>query len=165
MTHVIKALQRRQLLTGLAGGLLLAPAMSFAHAYRRGDLEIDHPTMTPSRGRTGVHAGYMTLINRGRAADRLVGAACARASRVELHTHIREGDMMRMRRVDGGVPVPAGQTVRFESGGLHLMIFGVTGTLVEGDTVPLTLRFERAGAVQIVAMVENRSSAAHSHSH
>jgi periplasmic copper chaperone A len=165
MTVFHKAPSRRHLLTGLAGSLVLIPATSIAHGYRSGDLEIDHPTITPSRGRTGVHAGYMTLINRGRTADRLIAATSPRTRVVELHTHVRDGQMMRMRPVEGGVQVPAGGRVAFQPGGLHLMFFDVTGAVAEGDAVPLRLRFERAGWVDVVAMGENPSAGGHGHSH
>lgn len=159
----LAAPSRRLVLTGLAGGLLLSPSALLAHGYTAGALEIDHPTITPTRGQVPVHAGYMTIINRGRTADRLLSATSARARRIELHTHIREGDMMRMRPVEGGVAIPAGQTVRFAPGGLHLMIYDVTGRVEEGDAFPITLRFERAGAVDVVAMGETPSSAGHRH--
>ena len=161
-TRIRVAPPRRLVLTGLAGALLLPVAVR-AHGYSAGQLEIDHPTITPTRGQVTVHAGYMTIINRGRTADRLLSATSPRAGRIELHTHIRDGQMMRMRPVNGGVEIPAGQTVRFQPGGLHLMIFDVTGRVAEGDAVPITLRFERAGAVEVVAMGETSSASGHSH--
>jgi copper(I)-binding protein len=160
----LRAPSRRLVLTGIAGGLLL-PATVQAHGYSAGQLEIDHPTITPTRGQVRVHAGYMTIINRGRMADRLVSASSPRAARIELHTHIRDGAMMRMRPVEGGVAIPAGQTVRFAPGGLHLMFFDVTGRVSEGDAVPVTLRFERAGTVEVVAMGEQPSATGHGHQH
>jgi copper(I)-binding protein len=95
----------------------------------------------------------MTLRNRGAAPDRLIAAASPVARVVELHTHIREGEVMRMRPVPD-IPVPAGQTVELRPGGLHVMLIGLTAPLVEGARVPLTLRFERAGEVAVDLAVE-----------
>jgi copper(I)-binding protein len=165
MTNQNVAPSRRFLLAGLAG-LCLPPSITRAHAYAAGDIHVDHPVITPTRGRSRVHAGYLSVINRGRRADRLLSAASPRAGRVELHTHVRDGAMMRMRQVQGGVAIPAGQTVRFQPGGLHLMFFDVAGPIVEGDAVPATLRFERAGAVEVVALAETPGpGSGHGHGH
>jgi len=95
---------------------------------------------TPNPARD-VTAGYMTLANRG-GADRLVGASSPAADRIELHTHSMDDGVMRMRQVEA-VDLPAGETVRFEPGGLHLMIFGA-GALQPGDMLVINLDFETA---------------------
>ena len=81
---------------------------------------------------------------------------------VELHTHIREGDVMRMRPV-ADIPLPSGQTVHLRPGGLHIMLIGLTEPLRQGATVPLTLRFERAGEVQVTLGVESAGARGHAH--
>ena len=88
------------------------------------------------------------------AADRLVSASSPAARTTELHTHIREGDVMRMRGVPG-IEVPAGQAVTLQPGGLHLMLIGLTQPLNRGETVPVTLVFERAGPVQVALQVQS----------
>jgi len=63
-----------------------------------------------------------------------------------------EGNVMKMRRVDA-VEVPAGQTVAFAPGGLHVMLIGLKEPLITGKTFPLTLNFEQAGAVTLEVAV------------
>ena len=156
-------LQRRLLLA--APALLLAlPAR--AHDYRAGDLHIDHP-WTRAAGANANGAGFMTIRNRGTEPDRLLAASTPAARVVELHTHIREGEVMRMRPVQD-IPIPPGQTVRLRPGGLHVMLIGLTEPLRPGTEVPLTLRFERAGEVRVMLAVEAAGAsgaAPHRHHH
>jgi hypothetical protein len=96
--------------------------------------------------------GYMIVHNMGDAADRLVGAATPMAERVELHTHIKDGDVMKMRRV-AHVDVPPRGKVTFRTGSYHLMIFGLKHAMKKGDMLPLTLTFEKAGRLDIKARI------------
>jgi copper(I)-binding protein len=78
---------------------------------------------------------------------------------------VRDGDVMRMRPVDG-VEIRAGQTVTLRPGGFHLMLIGLSQPLRQGETVPVTLRFERAGDVQVALSVQAagaREPASHRH--
>lgn len=70
-------------------------------------------------------AGYFTLNNRGRDPITVVGAASEAARSIEMHTTVQDGQVMRMRRLEE-VVVPPGEAVRFEPGGRHLMLFGVS---------------------------------------
>jgi copper(I)-binding protein len=82
-----------------------------------------------------------------------------------LHTVQRDGEVMRMREVDA-IPVPARGAVTLRPGGLHLMLIGLTRPLAAGETVPVTLRFERAGEVQATLAVQAagaRGPAEHRH--
>ncbi|WP_237212848.1 copper chaperone PCu(A)C [Falsiroseomonas oryziterrae] len=108
-------------------------------------------TRAAGAGATGV--GYMTLRNTGTSPDRLVSARTPAARSVELHTHVREGDVMRMRPVSA-IDLPAGQEVRLQPGGLHLMLIGLTAPLRQGDRVAVTLVFERAGETEVQLAVE-----------
>lgn len=95
-------------------------------------------------------AGYFTILNHGRTSDRLIGASSPAAARVELHEMSMAGGVMRMRAA-GGVAVPAEGSVDLRPGGLHLMLIGPR--LTPGRPVPITLRFEGAGELRIVAPV------------
>lgn len=147
----------------IAAALVFAagPAVT-AHDFKSGAITIDHPTVSPAPAGRPVTAGYMTVLNAG-PADRLLAAASPLAQTIELHTHSKGSDgMMRMRRVKDGVAVPKGKVV-FAPGGLHLMIFGLKAPLADGDTVPITLTFAKAGQVEVVALVEapSRGGAQH----
>ncbi len=101
---------------------------------------------------------FVTLINTGDAPDRLVSASSGVAERVELHTHIKDGDVMRMREVEGGIPLPPGETVKLQPGGFHIMLLGLNQGLTAGSSFPLTLTFEKAGSVQVDVPVEAMGS-------
>ena len=143
---------RRRALLGAAITLALAPTVR-AQDIAAGDIRITRP-WTRAAGQGGTGAGYMTIRNAGAAPDRILSARAAVAGTVELHTHIRDGDVMRMRPVLA-IDIPAGGAVQLAPGGLHIMLIGLTAPLRQGERVPLTLVFERAGEVQIQLAVES----------
>ena len=145
---------------------LLAPALLAlpAHAQQQGDIAVSMP-WTRAAGQGGTGAGFLAIANRGSTADRLVGATSPIARLVEIHTHIREGDILRMRPV-AAVDLPPGGTVTLQPGGFHLMLIGLKEPLIQGQSVPLTLRFERAGEVRVMLAVQPagaRGPMAHGH--
>jgi copper(I)-binding protein len=104
-------------------------------------------------------AAYLTITSAA-AADRLLGAATPAAGAVEIHTHVVEGGMSRMVRLPELI-LPAGETVRLEPGGLHLMLLDVRGPLAAGTKVAISLRFAAAGEIEIeVPVVDARAGAA-----
>lgn len=100
-------------------------------------------------GRHG--AVFMTLTGKGDG-DRLTSASSPVAERVELHETVMDQGIMKMREVVGMV-IPPGATVTLQPGGLHIMLMSLKQPLKEGDSVPLTLVFEKAGAVNTTAHV------------
>ena len=113
-----------------------------------------------------VAAAYATITNTGTRPDRLIGGGIAHAERVEVHTMSMEGGVMRMARLDDGLTIEPGETVVLAPGGPHLMLIGIGNAPKAGSTVPLTLRFERAGEVTVaipVAPVGARSAPEHDH--
>lgn len=84
---------------------------------------------------------YLGLANGSDQAHALVGAGSDAAESVELHTHLMEGGMMKMRRVER-MEVPPGGTLSLEPGGLHLMLIGLKRQLEPGQEIGLTLVFE-----------------------
>jgi copper(I)-binding protein len=107
---------------------------------------------TPPGGKVG--GAFITLLNTGDVPDRLVSASSAIAERVELHTHIMNGNVMRMREVEGGIPLPPGETVKLQPGGFHIMLLGLNQGLAAGSRFPLTVTFEKAGSLQVDVPVE-----------
>ena len=97
-------------------------------------------------------AAYFTLTNSG-GRDRLLSVDAASLGKASLHETSMDGDMMRMRSIEGGIEVPAKGEVRLSANGKHVMIQGLTKPLVPGSSVPLTLRFERQGSVTVNAAV------------
>lgn len=137
----------------LAAMAVLAAAPAPAHSYRAGDIEIGHPWARPTVAGQRSGGAFLSLTNRGTAAERLVFVASPAATSVELHTMTMDGDVMRMRQV-GAIDIPPGQSVRLHPGGMHVMFMGLKAPLQVGQSVPLTLRFERAGEVTVEVKVE-----------
>jgi periplasmic copper chaperone A len=109
-----------------------------------------------------IAAGYLTVRNAG-AADKLVSASSPAAERVETHVTMRDGDISRMREVKG-YEVPARGTLELKPGGSHLMLVNIKAPLKEGTSVPLTLRFEKAGEIKTELQVRPLSGGdPHSH--
>ena len=131
-----------------------AVGTTLADDFRLNDLRIDHPYMrpTPPGARTG--AAYFTVRNVGSTNDRLVGASTPASKAVELHTMTMDGNVMRMRAVSA-IDVPAGGKVALTTHGYHAMLVDLAKPLKEGERVPLTLRFERAGTIDVAASVES----------
>jgi copper(I)-binding protein len=100
----------------------------------------------PPGGRD-VTAGFITV--NANYNTRLIGLTTNEAERIELHTMAMEGDVMRMREVDG-YDIRAGEPFRLASGGDHLMIFGLQdGALDDGEMV-VTLQFEDGETIDAV---------------
>ncbi len=93
-------------------------------------------------------AVYFTLANSG-GPDRLLSVGAEGVGKANLHETSMDGDIMRMRAIDGGIEVPARERVRLSANGRHVMIQDLATPLVPGSTVRLTLRFERQGLVEI----------------
>lgn len=143
---------------GLAAALPLPGAL--AHEYKVGAIEIAHPwsRATPPGAATG--AGYLGLTNSGADADRLVEARSPVAAKVEVHEMSVVDGIMKMGAVEGGLEIPAGGSVALQPGGFHLMLMGLTRPLVEGEKVPVTLVFDKAGPVDVELAVDKMGAKA-----
>jgi len=139
-----------------------------ASSGKVGDIAIEQPFARATPAKVG--GVFLTLKNAGGAADKLVKAASPVAETVELHTHVKDGDAMRMRPVDG-IPVPARGQTSLVPGGYHIMLIGLKQALKEGTSFPLTLTFEKAGTVTIDVPVQKAGSSGtpaaggHEHKH
>lgn len=106
-----------------------------------------------SEGR--MSAAYFLITNFEDEDDRLIGVRSDVARMVEIHeSYEGENDMMGMREVPE-IELPANETVRFEQGGLHIMLIQATRQLAEGDTFELTLEFENSGEQTIEVPIRN----------
>src|ERR1700722_10546176 len=142
-----------RLTTIAAAVLLLSCATMRAGVAADDGPTIDHAwaRATPGAARTG--AVYFTIESP--IDDRLIRLASPVAGKAELHTHLEENGVMRMREVEGGLAVPAGQEVELKPGGLlHVMLIELNQKLKAGDSFPLTLIFQKAGSRDVTVKVE-----------
>lgn len=110
-----------------------------------------------SFGKAVNSAGFLTLENTGNTDDVLIGASAPISKRTELHTHIRDGQIMRMRRVEGGIPIPKGGRAELKPGGYHIMFIGLHKALKQGETFPLTLTFKHAKPITVSVTAQKKA--------
>ena len=108
-------------------------------------------------------AAYVSVMTNG-PDDRLLGAKSPAARRVEIHTHIADGDVMRMRPVKEPLPLSAGEPIKMAPGGVHIMLMGLNAPLVKGAPIPITLVFETAGEIAFDVPVIERQAHGGGHS-
>jgi hypothetical protein len=102
-------------------------------------------------------AAYMTITNGTAEADALLDVATPVAANPEIHETTAEGSgMMAMHPVEQ-IDIPAGGAVKLEPGGYHIMLINLTEELEVGSTIELTLTFEKAGEVKVMAEVRAAS--------
>jgi copper(I)-binding protein len=127
--------------TALAALLLAAATGAYAQ------VKIEQPWARPTVEGQMAGGAFLKIQNVG-GADRLLSASSSAAAMVQLHTMSVEGNVMKMREVET-IELPAGKTVELKPGGLHIMLMGLKAPLKAGSGVPLTLKFEKAGAVTV----------------
>ncbi len=138
----MKTIRRTLLASALLGALALPLA-----TWAQPTVKVEGAWARPTVQGQAAGGGFLKITG-GAAADKLVSASAGVSKTVELHTMVMEGDVMRMREI-GSIEVPAGKTVELKPGGLHVMFIGIHKPLKVGDTIPLTLRFEKAGEVKV----------------
>ncbi|WP_337842246.1 copper chaperone PCu(A)C [Rheinheimera sp.] len=122
--------------------LSLFSAAAFSASVQLSDVKVRE--LLPGRSMT---AGYLTLENTGKEAVVLTGVTSPAFAEIELHEHVHQDGMMKMQQLQQ-VDVPAGGTVTFQPGGLHLMLFDAKTALKAGDKVPLTFSFSDGSTAQ-----------------
>jgi len=132
--------------------LLLTPAS--AEEVKAGDLVISQAWSRATPGGAKVGAGYLTIENKGSVPDRLVAISGDVAGKIEVHEMATTNGVMTMRPLDKGLTIDPGKTVTLAPGGYHLMLTGLKAPLKQGDKVPLTLEFEKAGKVAVTLDVQ-----------
>ncbi|MBR0829398.1 copper chaperone PCu(A)C [Bradyrhizobium manausense] len=142
----------KTLLAGLAGFALFAAALAApatAQEIKAGDLVITQAWSRATPGGAKIGGAYLTIENKGSAPDKLVGGSADIAGKVEVHEMAVTDGVMKMRALDKGLAIEPGKTVKLAPGGYHLMLFELKSPLKQGDKVPVTLQFEKAGKVQV----------------
>ncbi len=129
------------------------PAAATAHEYEAGGVTVSHPWARATPGGATVGAAYVEISAKDGSTDTLVAASSPAAGRVEIHTHTMDNGVMKMRKLEK-LAIPGGSSVLLQPAGNHIMLFELKGPLKEGDLLPVTLIFEKAGEVKIEATIE-----------
>jgi copper(I)-binding protein len=142
----------------LAGAVVAGGAIAQDYAVK--GLAITHPFTRATPPGAKVAGAFMTIENQGKDADRLLGASSPVAGLVELHEMAMDGGVMTMRAVKG-IDLKPGGKVALAPGGYHVMLEDLKQPLKQGDTIPLTLKFEKAGAIDIKVPVDAMGAGSH----
>lgn len=133
-------------------------------AFAGESIEVHEAYARSSNPKAG--AAFMMIHNYGDTDDRLVDVTSDAAKLVQLHTHIEdENGIMKMMHVEDGFEVPAGGVIELKRGGHHVMFMGLSEPFVQGETVPLTLIFEKAGELVLDITVDQDRKAGHMDGH
>lgn len=148
------------------GGLLLAALVvaSIAAGCSSGSASIivSDPWARASSAMASAGAAYMKIENTGSAADALIGASSPAATTVEVHETVAMGSPAPGASGDGGMmgmqpiarlDIPAGGSVELKPGSYHIMLIGLKQDLKVGDSVEITLKFEKVGEIKVTASV------------
>ena len=139
----------------LTAALVFALSAFAAQAQTHDVLQVMDPYARTSGAGATSGAAFMVIENHGTTDDRLVAAASDVAEKVELHTHKQDANgVMQMLHVPEGFVIPAGGSHALARGGDHVMFLGLKTSLAHGDTVAVTLTFEKAGEMQVQVPVD-----------
>lgn len=128
--------------------VLGAASAALAHSYKQGDIEIGHIWARATTPKQTTAAVYLPLLNSGTQPDKLTGATSPLADKIQIHQDMNANNMAHMQKLDS-IALEPGKPVALQPGGIHLMLFGVKKQINKGDTFPLTLQFEKAGAATV----------------
>jgi len=143
----LRSVARAIAAVAMLGCFLGAPAR--AEEVRAGDLVITQAWSRATPGGAKLGGGYLTIENKGSAPDRLIGGSADVAGKVEVHEMTMKDGVMIMRPLEKGLTIEPGKTVKLAPGGYHLMMFDLKSPLKQGEKLPVTLEFEKAGKVQV----------------
>ena len=103
-------------------------------------------------GSVSISAAYISIMNHGKTSDRLLGVTSNLARKTELHRMGMENGVMKMRQVEGGIDIPAGETIYLKPGGYHVMLIGLNAPLKANSMFEITFLFQHAGEKTIKGM-------------
>jgi copper(I)-binding protein len=119
-----------------------------------GAIEIRRPWARASAEIDDLAAAFLSVSNTGPEGDRLLGAECPVSLSAELRAIKVVGANIEMRPMDNGLALPAGESRELKPRGYHVLLRGMRLPLEPGSRLALTLRFEKAGSLEIGCIVE-----------
>jgi copper(I)-binding protein len=142
---------KSRILAAAAAACLVLPALP----AMAGGIMVDDPYARSATAASTTGAAFMMIMNHSGQDDRLIDAKSDVAMRVELHTHTENAQgVMQMIHVAEGFELPDGGMIAMQRGGHHVMFMGLKAPMVQGEMIPLTLVFEKAGEMQIEVPVD-----------
>ena len=134
------------------GWLFSIALMAFAASIQAqdakvGSIKIENAYVRATAPGQPAAGAFMKIDNSG-AADQLLSASSPAAGEVQLHQMSMEGNVMKMGQVKD-IAVPANGSVDLKPGGYHIMLMNIKAPLKAGDTVPVKLKFAKAGEVEV----------------
>lgn len=140
--------------------VLSTVALCIAASVSAADVKVGNLSIDDVWARTGqpgqVSAAFMEIKNKG-AADKIVSAHCDCAKATELHDMKMADGKMLMMQVPA-MDVPANGDLKLKPGGYHIMLIGLNRPLAAGETLPIKLKFEKAGEVTVQAQIKDRAT-------
>jgi copper(I)-binding protein len=142
--------------TALFTAVLVMATASIAKTeeYKVGSLKILKPWTRATPKGSKVAGGFMTIHNAGKTADVLIGGTFKASARFEIHEMAIVNDVMKMRELANGFKIEPGASVVLTPGSYHVMFMGLKRQLTEGGSVPGTLKFAKAGTVDVTYRIE-----------
>ncbi len=138
-------------LTALYFGLCSA---SFAEQIKVGDLTLDNPAIRATVPGAKVAGGFMIIKNNGTTPERLLAGSASFAGKVEIHEMKVVDEIMKMRKLQDGLEIPAGGSVHLKPGSYHVMFMKLGEQMKAGEMRKAKLVFKNAGEVEVPFMVQ-----------
>jgi len=129
-------------------GLLFLSSFAFANP-----ISIDNAYVRATPPHTINSAAFMVIHNAMKKDIKLIAASSDTAQRVELHQHIHEDGMMKMRQVEE-ITIQAEQHIALQPGGYHVMLFGLKHALKDGDLLQFSLYFDNGEKITLDAPIK-----------
>jgi len=127
----------------------VAAIPALAADYDVGSIHITQPWARATPKGAAAGAGYLTITNNGTAPDRLNCVSDDASAQCQIHSMSMEGGVMKMRPVEGGLEIKPGETVTLKPAGFHIMFVDLKHPLEQGQTLKVTLKFDKAGTIDV----------------
>ncbi len=139
----------------IATSAICAATAVYAADVKVGSLTIED--VWARSAQTGQMTGAFMRIQNSGAADKIISASCDAAKATELHATQMSDGVMKMRPVSA-MEIPAMGELSLKPGGYHIMLIGLNRPLVAGETLPIKVIFEKAGAVTLNAIIKDKAA-------
>jgi copper(I)-binding protein len=140
-------MKRHLLVSTVTAAVLGLTFMAHAQEAKVGSMKIENAYTRATVPGQQVAGGFMKIENKG-PADQLLSASSTAAGEMQLHEMTMDGNVMKMRQVKE-IALPAGGAVELKPGGLHLMFINIKTPMLAGQTVPVKLKFAKAGEIEV----------------